>query len=698
MLDLSINKRLILLGSAILIGSLVFSSVSFAAVPTFSFSGSGLGHGVGMSQEGAMGMAKAGKNATTIMATYYAGTTLSTKTLSHRVLVNLDPSKSAHSSWTIRPGYDGSYFTIAGRTTKFPDDKYTFSVSSGKMIMTSASGKTAKTTFSGSSVTIVPASHSGADLNQVSNASGPFNYANTRYRGNLVLKISGTRLLLINSLDMQDYLYGVVPREMPYRYAASSQAQAIAARSYAYQSVANGTTLYCNTYSQMYAGHSYFRSEIDRENGDDYLFESASSNVAVGATKDKYVTSNGSVVRAYFAACNGDYTANITDVWGSNSLTYWSTAKTSVKDYYCESMHPGVNGGHHNWTKSYTGLTLANQLKAKGISCPSGAGTTVYVTKFTPTYGTHGWVKKVIVTWSTGQTTTVATCADNVRIKLGFSSAQFTVKTTVPVVTRRYEDGSSAIRRVGSWTRRVIAGNSAGAIRTTSSKGAYFTMRFTGSGVTWVGPRSSSYGRAKVYIDGTYKKTVDLKTSTTYRQQALYRITGLSKSKTHTIKVVITTKPGSSSYGYIGLDRIDVLDGSAVYPASHTYQESSSTMHFSSGWAHVSNSHYSGGSARKTTSLSKTLTTKFKAQSAKIYGTVCTGGGRVKVYVGGTYRKTITLKSSSTGYKVLLYSTSCWDPTIAHTLKLVTTTKSGSHSAGTVIIDKIIVADGSLVK
>ncbi|MBK5211692.1 MAG: SpoIID/LytB domain-containing protein, partial [Coriobacteriia bacterium] len=448
MFELFVHKRLIFLSVAVFVGSLVFSSASFAAaVPTFSFSGSGLGHGVGMSQEGAMGMAKAGKSVETIMSTYYAGTTLTTpKPLSsNSVLVNLDPSKNAHSSWTIRPGYDRSYFTISGFPTAFPDDKYKFSVSSGKIIMTSASGKTAKTTFSGSSITIVPALVSGDDLDQVSDASGPFNHPDMRYRGNLILTISGTKLLLINSLNMQDYLYGVVPREMPYsRYPASSQAQAIAARSYAYQSVANGTTLYCNTYSQMYAGHSRYdgatddRRETQRQNGDDYHYEDSRSNAAVDATKDKYVMYNGSVVRAYFAACNGDYTANITDVWGSNSLTYWSTAKTSVRDYYCENMHPGTNSGHHNWTKSYTGYTLANRLKAKGISCPSGAGTTVYVTKFTPTYGTNGWVKKVVVTWSTGQKTTVATCADNVRIKLGFSSAQFTVTSSTPLSTDCY--------------------------------------------------------------------------------------------------------------------------------------------------------------------------------------------------------------------------------------------------------------------
>ena len=49
-----------------------------AAKTTFTIRGAGWGHGVGMSQYGAMGYASNGWNAAQILGHYYAGTTLGT--------------------------------------------------------------------------------------------------------------------------------------------------------------------------------------------------------------------------------------------------------------------------------------------------------------------------------------------------------------------------------------------------------------------------------------------------------------------------------------------------------------------------------------------------------------------------------------------------------------------------------------------
>src|SRR5580765_363184 len=47
-----------------------------AGPPTFAITGSGFGHGVGMSQYGAFGMALDGNNVTQILQHYYTGTTV----------------------------------------------------------------------------------------------------------------------------------------------------------------------------------------------------------------------------------------------------------------------------------------------------------------------------------------------------------------------------------------------------------------------------------------------------------------------------------------------------------------------------------------------------------------------------------------------------------------------------------------------
>lgn len=54
------------------------------------------------------------------------------------------------------------------------------------------------------------------------------------YEGKLIVKRSGSQLLLINVLPLENYLYGVVPGEMPAGYAGEAlKAQAVCARSYA---------------------------------------------------------------------------------------------------------------------------------------------------------------------------------------------------------------------------------------------------------------------------------------------------------------------------------------------------------------------------------------------------------------------------------------------------------------------------------
>jgi len=69
---------------------------------------------------------------------------------------------------------------------------------------------------------------------------------------------------------------------------------------------------------------------------------------------------------------------------------------------------------------------------------------------------------------------------------------------------------SKAIDYRGSWERaehRYYRGDRA---RQAKRKGATATFRFTGSQVAWNGPNGPTRGKAKVYLDGQYVKTVDL--------------------------------------------------------------------------------------------------------------------------------------------------------------------------------------------
>lgn len=61
---------------------------------------------------------------------------------------------------------------------------------------------------------------------------------NPVYRGNLEITVSGEGLLIVNELPLEEYLYSVVPSEMPASYPMEAlKAQAVCARTYAYRNM-----------------------------------------------------------------------------------------------------------------------------------------------------------------------------------------------------------------------------------------------------------------------------------------------------------------------------------------------------------------------------------------------------------------------------------------------------------------------------
>lgn len=113
-------------------------------------------------------------------------------------------------------------------------------------------------------------------------------------------------LVVINRLDLEAYLYGVVPNEMPAGWPLESlKAQAIAARTYAIANLGQharlGFDLRPTEENQVYGGASS---------------EKVSSNQAVDATRGQIVTYNGRPIRAYYHSCAGGYTESSESVWG----------------------------------------------------------------------------------------------------------------------------------------------------------------------------------------------------------------------------------------------------------------------------------------------------------------------------------------------------------------------------------------------
>jgi stage II sporulation protein D len=126
------------------------------------------------------------------------------------------------------------------------------------------------------------------------------------YRGNLKLVVTDQgRLNTVNLVDIEEYLYGVVPREMPPNWPEEAlKAQAVVSRTFArYQMDANAAREYdisASTASQVYGG---FAAETER------------TRRAVDATRGRILTFNGRPALTYFHANSGGMTEDARHVW-----------------------------------------------------------------------------------------------------------------------------------------------------------------------------------------------------------------------------------------------------------------------------------------------------------------------------------------------------------------------------------------------
>lgn len=292
------------------------------AQTSFTFDGSGWGHGVGMSQWGARGMAANGSSHTQILQHYYTGVSVVTQPVSNDLRVLLAERAP---SLSLRTG---------GHTTF-----------DGVGVVPGA-GSTITVTRSGGSLQL-----SGA-LNAT--VAGPINVrfaphgVLTLTPGNgyrygqlqLVADPGGGVRAILHSLTMQHYLYGL--GEMPSSWpSAALEAQVIAARTFAQKRRnARGSKdfdLYSGVIHQAYTGTRH---------------EAPRWNAAVDATDRRVITYPGhGLIDAVYSASSGGHTEHSEIVWVSQ-LPYLR-ARPDPHD-------PTGSNPHASWTRTYTGAQLGS--------------------------------------------------------------------------------------------------------------------------------------------------------------------------------------------------------------------------------------------------------------------------------------------------------------------------------------------------
>lgn len=163
-----------------------------------------------------------------------------------------------------------------------------------------------------------------------------------RYRGDLEFKLNENFLVTaINVLPIEEYLYGVVPSEMPADFGTEAlKAQTLAARTYVYRAVTNRASqdfhVVATDLSQVYGG---------------YDAESSLINRLIQETAGEIITYEGKPIDALFFSCSGGYTENSEEVW-RNFFPYLRWKKDPFD----------MNDRHYNWVVNYTADQLAYQL------------------------------------------------------------------------------------------------------------------------------------------------------------------------------------------------------------------------------------------------------------------------------------------------------------------------------------------------
>jgi stage II sporulation protein D len=334
---------------------------------TFVVTGHGWGHGVGMSQYGAYGYAQKGTAYAKIVLHYFPGTELGAAPVSRvRVLltsgVGTLPVGSA-SDFRVKDATGAVHDVVAG--------KYTLTPALKLKVDGEATGRA------------LP----GPLLFQP--GSSPLQLKHL-YRGSIQVDVVNGKLRAINMVGLEQYLYGVVPSEMPYTWLPEAlKAQAVVARSYALATRKSGAfDLYSDTRSQVYLGVEH---------------ERPSTNAAVDATAGKVVLYEGQVAKTFFFSTSGGRTASAEDVWGE-AVPYL----VSVADPY-DTISP-----YHSWGPfAYTGTKLAQMMKLKGR-----------VVDLQADLNSSGRIKTLNVVGTKGN---VAIAGADLRKRLGVRSTWFTV-------------------------------------------------------------------------------------------------------------------------------------------------------------------------------------------------------------------------------------------------------------------------------
>ena len=341
-----------------------------AAVPVLVIDGKGFGHGVGLSQEGALTMGRQGASTEQILGHFYPGTALARGAAgSVRVVVNHIPAMptstvlsfpnggqvrgsgegfpvSVAAGGSVRVIWDGAKYRVEGGTPAGEDDVAASQTAPAQVPVPTTTSSTTSTTApeedeGGTTTTTEPSlwpgqttttttgdgespsstttttTPSGADASPASSspviaapAGGSTVTVPARgrtYRGVIEVNGSGGPLRLINIVDIETYLKGMGEVRNPSWPQAALRVQAIIARTYALRAMRTSGELCDTQRCQVYLGATA---------------EYAAMNKAVEDSRGQVVMFRRSLASTVYSANSGGHSATPNEGFGTANDGY----------------------------------------------------------------------------------------------------------------------------------------------------------------------------------------------------------------------------------------------------------------------------------------------------------------------------------------------------------------------------------------
>ncbi len=177
-------------------------------------------------------------------------------------------------------------------------------------------------------------------------------YNGMRFRGSLKIINSFDSVAVVNTVDLESYLKGVIPGEMPLgkgeEYFQALKAFAICARTYSLNKMSrnNGAfDVFMDTRDQVYGG-------VDAEK--------EISDKAVDETKGLILTYDGKIATVFYHSTCGGKTEKVQNVFRVNPISYLQGVKDGYPPY-C-SISPSFS-----WTETYPENLFINRLRNAGL-------------------------------------------------------------------------------------------------------------------------------------------------------------------------------------------------------------------------------------------------------------------------------------------------------------------------------------------